>query len=272
MALTHLGKKSSYIQTYTPSLLDKIPRALSRESLGLSSQDPLPFYGLDLWNAYEISWLNEHGKPQVAVAECRIDCASPFLIESKSFKLYLTSFSQSRFASTGAVQAVLQRDLSDAVGVPVDVLLAPLSDLHGSLHASLPGVSLDQYEITCEPTDNASLLHTCSDKVVAETLTSDLLKSNCPVTGQPDWGSVQIQYTGLAIDHPSLLRYIIHFHREQEFHEHCVEKMFLDILSYCQPSALTVYARYTRRGGVDINPYRSTSKTGRPNNIRLVRQ
>ncbi len=272
MSLTHLGKQSVYFQTYTPSLLEPIPRAISRASLGIHPTSPLPFHGADIWNAYEISWLDDKGKPVVAVGECRVDCGSPNLIESKSFKLYLTSFSQSRFKHIEMVRDTISRDLTAAAGMPVHMILSPLADAQGSLYTSLPGVSLDNLDIACEPTDDASLLHTHNGAMVKETLTSDLLKSNCPVTGQPDWGSVQIQYTGQKIDHAALLRYIIHFHHEQEFHEHCVEKMFVDILARCQPTSLTVYARYTRRGGLDINPYRSTEKAVFLDNIRLVRQ
>jgi 7-cyano-7-deazaguanine reductase len=272
MALTHLGKKSLYIQTYTPSLLEPIARALSRESLGLRADEKLPFYGADIWNAFEVSWCNEQGKPMVAIMECIISCTSPFLIESKSFKLYLNSFNQSRFPTMEAVQQIIRQDLSAATGSPVSVILAPLSDLQGNLHPSLPGISLDNLDITPLPDDGPALLHTLAGKPVRETLTSDLLKSNCPVTGQPDWGSVQIQYEGQPIDRATLLRYFIHFHQLQEFHEHCVERMFLDILRQCKPSALTVYARYTRRGGLDINPYRSTSSSVSVNNTRLVRQ
>lgn len=272
MPLKHLGKESLYIQTYTPSLLEAIARAPNRQSLGLASGVALPFHGADLWNAYELFWLNADGKPVVAVMECRVPCASPHLIESKSFKLYLNSFCQSRFPSIEAVQRIITQDLSAVAGMPVDVLLAPLSDLQGNLHASLPGVVLDHLDVIPELTDGPALLRTIPNTHVRETLTSDLLKSNCPVTGQPDYGSVQIQYEGEAIDREALLRYIIHFHRLQEFHEHCVERMFLDIQQQCRPAALTVYARYTRRGGLDINPYRSTSTTVHPNNTRLVRQ
>lgn len=272
MSLIHLGKKSLYIQTYTPGLLEPIPREIQRHSLGIATDLPLPFYGADLWNAYEVSWLNELGKPMVAVMECRIPCTSPRLIESKSFKLYLNSLNQSRFPSMAAVHQLLCRDLSEAAGAAVDVLLAPLSDLQGNVHPGLSGVSLDALDVSPAPDDGPALLRSMPNTFVKETLTSDLLKSNCPVTGQPDWGSVQIQYEGAAIDRSALLRYIIHFHHLQEFHEHCVERMFMDIQRQCQPRALTVYARYTRRGGLDINPYRSTSATVRPNNTRLVRQ
>lgn len=272
MALTHLGKQSDYIQTYTPSLLEAIDRAPQREALGLRASDPLPFHGADMWNAYELSWLNDKGKPCVALMECRVPCDSPYLIESKSFKLYLNSFCQTRFPSMDAVMAVLRKDLSQTTGASVDIVLAPLSDLQGALHSHLPGILLDHLDVSPATDDGPALLRTLPHTSVQETLSSDLLKSNCPVTGQPDWGSVQIQYAGEAIDREALLRYIIHFHRLQEFHEHCVERMFVDIMKHCAPRALTVYARYTRRGGLDINPYRSTSARVHPENIRLVRQ
>jgi 7-cyano-7-deazaguanine reductase len=272
MALTHLGKPSVYFQTYTPTLLEAVPRAQSRAVLGINDNDPLPFNGADIWNAYEISWLDEKGKPVVAIGECRVDCGSPYLIESKSFKLYLSSFAQSRFKNIDTVRETISRDLTQVAGTPVHVMLSPLSETQCHLYTSMPGTLLDHLDVHCEPTDDASLLHTHAGPIVRETLTSNVLKSNCPVTGQPDWGSVQIQYTGQRIHHGSLLRYIVHFYYQQAFHEHCVEKMFVDILERCKPSSLTVYARYTRRGGLDINPYRSTESNVFLDNIRLVRQ
>lgn len=266
----HLGQKSSLITQYDPSLLEAIPRQLSRDLIALSG--PLPFFGEDLWNAYEISWLNPKGKPIVVLGEFRIPCTSPNLIESKSFKLYLNSFNQNHYESIQQVTRLMIQDLSTACGAPVSVVLTEPRDFTDSLYANFPGKLIDGLDIDCtvyEP--SASLLKT-SPTVVSEVLTSDLLKSNCPVTFQPDWGSVQITYTGPQIDRASLLRYLVSFRSHNDFHEHCVERIFMDLMNHCHPETLTVYARYTRRGGLDINPYRTTRPVVVCPNIRLVRQ
>jgi len=268
-----LGQQTQYISTYTPELLFPIPRQQARQSL---SRDPasLPFYGVDIWTGYELSWLDERGKPQVAVAEFQIPFDSPSIVESKSFKLYLNSLNQTRFANIEQVKNTLVNDLSVVVDAPVAVkmeslparsLLTAVIEMEGECIDDLP-VEVEHYHPAPD------LLTANGDQVVDETLVSHLLKSNCPVTGQPDWASVQVSYSGAKIDRDALLRYIISFRQHQDFHEHCVERMFMDITARCQPRALSVYARYTRRGGLDINPYRSTDPEALPPAMRLVRQ
>lgn len=264
-----LGKKMTYTSQYQRELLFPIPREVQRAEIGISNQ--LPFKGFDIWNAYELSWLNEKGKPIVALGEFRFPCESPNLIESKSFKLYLNSFNNTRFASTAAVGAILQCDLSEASGDDVDVDLIMVHDNH-SIIPSFSGICLDQQDIECDTyLVDPSFLKTESD-VTTETVYSDLLKSNCLVTGQPDWGSVLIDYTGPKINHEGLLQYIVSFRDHHEFHEQCVERIFMDILRECRPEKLTVIARYTRRGGLDINPFRSTESNTLKQNTRLSRQ
>ncbi|MGI0120033.1 NADPH-dependent 7-cyano-7-deazaguanine reductase QueF [Zooshikella sp. RANM57] len=267
-----LGQATEYVCHYKPELLHPVPRQLNRSKISVSD-DALPFHGEDLWTLYELSWLNEKGKPCVAMGEVRIDAATPNLIESKSFKLYLNSFNQTRFASIEEVRSTLQRDLSACAGGTVTVQINPLSstplamaDLDGELLDELD-ISVDNYEISPALLKNAT-----SNMIVSETLHSHLLKSNCLVTGQPDWGSVQIHYQGPQIDREALLRYLISFRQHQEFHEQCVERIFVDIQRYCAPEKLSVFARYTRRGGLDINPFRSNFEALPANNLRLVRQ
>jgi 7-cyano-7-deazaguanine reductase len=267
-----LGKPTSYRDEYDPELLCPFPRAPKRAELGLSAE--LPFAGIDLWNAYELSWLNLAGKPVVAMAEFRFPCMSPFLIESKSFKLYLNSFNQTRFADFATVATALECDLAKASGAPVAVRLLPLSAMAGMAIAEFPGGCLDNLDVAIDSYDYApALLDGAADpeKVVEETLHSHLLKSNCLVTRQPDWASILIHYRGPAIEYAALLRYLVSFRRHSEFHEQCVERIFTDLLHHCRPEQLTVYARYTRRGGLDINPFRSNFESDIPN-WRLARQ
>ena len=266
-----LGKATSYRDEYDAGLLCPFPRAPKRAELGLSG--PLPFAGFDQWNGFELSWLNEKGKPVVAMAEFRFPCTSEFLIESKSFKLYLNSFNQTRFADQAAVAATLEKDLGAACGAAVKLRLLPVAG-GDPVIGELPGRCLDELDIAIDRYDYASELldgAACPAMVVEETLHSHLLKSNCLVTRQPDWASVLIRYHGPAVDHAALLRYLISFRRHSEFHEQCVERIFTDLLRYCAPEKLTVYARYTRRGGLDINPFRSNFENDIPN-WRLVRQ
>jgi 7-cyano-7-deazaguanine reductase len=268
-----LGKSSSYRTDYAPELLFPIPRQAKRDELGL--QGTLPFFGVDIWNGYELSWLNMRGKPQVAVARFSIPADSPNLIESKSFKLYLNSFNQTRLAGPDALRMLLQQDLSAAAGGNVHVTLTMQEDFGKLEMGELEGQLLDRLDIEV---DNYSpqpetLKANFDDLPVEETLVSHLLKSNCLVTGQPDWGSVQISYYGPQIDQESLLKYLIGFREHNEFHEQCVERIFTDILRQCKPQHLTVYARYTRRGGLDINPWRTNfSSAQRPSNLRNARQ
>lgn len=266
-----LGKATVYADHYDPTLLFPIPRAAKRAEIGV--RQPLPFRGVDIWNAYELSWLDMRGMPQAAVAEFRIPATTPNLIESKSFKLYLNGFAQEPLANANALRALLQQDLTTAAGDVVEVTLrAPriavheLADLDGESIDALP-VAIDDYG-----PPKADYLHADNDAAVVEkTLVSDLLRSNCPVTGQPDWGSVQIAYRGAPIDREGLLRYLVSYRTHSEFHEQCVERIFMDVMARCAPAKLSVYARYTRRGGLDINPYRSTDAAA-PGNPRGARQ
>ncbi|HEX7634106.1 MAG TPA: NADPH-dependent 7-cyano-7-deazaguanine reductase QueF [Noviherbaspirillum sp.] len=268
-----LGKPTAYQTEYAPTLLFPIARQQKREEIGISGT--LPFFGVDIWNAYELSWLNLRGKPQVAIATFTVPADSPNIIESKSFKLYLNSFNQTRLASADALQDMLRTDLSACFGAPVLVKLT-MPDAFSTLQmGELEGLLLDRLDIEVnEYQPNPALLKANHDEaVVEETLVSHLLKSNCLVTGQPDWGSVQIRYVGAQIDQQRLLQYLIGFRNHNEFHEQCVERIFMDILRQCHPQKLAVYARYTRRGGLDINPWRSNFTTGqRPSNLRNARQ
>lgn len=266
-----LGKHTVYADRYDPSLLFPIPRQAKRDEIGV--HEPLPFHGVDIWNAYELSWLDMRGKPVAAVAEFQVPATSPNIIESKSFKLYLNGFAQEPMANAAALSALLQQDLSRAAGAPVMVYIR---EPRASKHAfgDLEGESIDALPLAIDdygPPKADYLRADTSAAIVEETLVSDLLRSNCPVTGQPDWGSVQISYRGAALDREGLLRYLVSFRTHNEFHEQCVERIFTDVMSRCQPHQLSVYARYTRRGGLDINPYRSTER-GLPDNLRGARQ
>ena len=267
-----LGKPTRYQDSYDPTLLCPFPRQIKRDEIGLDNE--LPFGGFDLWTAYELSWLNRKGKPVVAVGEFQFACDTPYLIESKSFKLYLNSFNQTRYPDVAAVTEQMREDLSRASGGEVKVQLWALEDSLRLQVGVLPGDCLDDLDI--EVVDYRlnphALVGAANDEsVVAEELHSHLLKSNCLVTSQPDWGSVLIRYQGGKIDREALLRYLISFRQHNEFHEQCVERIFVDLLRYCRPQKLTVYARYTRRGGLDINPFRSNVETS-IESIRLVRQ
>lgn len=265
-----LGKSSVYKQYYDASLLFPIERAANRAQLALGPE--LPFFGVDIWNAYECSWLNMKGKPQVAVARFEFPATSSHLIESKSFKLYLNSFNQSQFAGFEQVQTTLQADLSKACGADIKVVLFNADEFSDHQISAIEGECIDNLDIDITHYDIVpDLLHTNGDKQVEEILYSHLLKSNCPVTGQPDWATVYIRYKGKQINHAALLRYIISFRHHDEFHEMCVERMFSDLMRYCQCELLTVYARYTRRGGLDINPFRSNF-AALPSFMRLARQ
>ncbi len=276
---SQLGKPSSYTDQYDPALLFPIARAPKRAEIGIAGAPS--FLGADLWTAFELSWLNLRGKPQVAIAHFTIPCETPNLIESKSFKLYLNSFNGTRMADANAVRERLRADLTEAVwrgaaapGSSVGVrLLGPEQFDQEPVH-ELDGLSLDRLDVECtQYTPAPELLKiTPNEQPVSEVLTSNLLKSNCLVTGQPDWGSVRISYTGDAIDHEGLLRYLVSFRNHNEFHEQCVERIFMDIWTRCKPLKLAVYARYTRRGGLDINPFRTSHAQAMPANVRTARQ
>ncbi len=267
-----LGKSSDYVATYSPHLLFPIPRAPKWAELGLTAET-LPYQGVDLWNCYELSWLLPSGKPVVAIGEFEIPADSPSIIESKSFKLYLNSLNQSVFESREALVEVMIADLSAVAGKAVKVRLRTLDEVASEGVATLPGRCIDDLDVAIEHYDHPQpeLLVCDAGRVVEESLHSHLLKSNCPVTGQPDWGSVVVEYRGAALQAESLLAYLVSFRQHADFHEQCVERIFLDLQRLLQPEKLTVYARYVRRGGLDINPYRSTEAMA-VDNRRLVRQ
>ena len=241
-----LGADTVYPFCYNPLLLCPIPRLQGRQAIGIDSE-PL-FYGFDLWTAYELSWLDPKGKPMVAIADISMPCDTKNLVESKSLKLYLNSLNQTTYSSVQEVAATLERDISECVQGSV------LVDIH----------TTDSYR------HQALRLHQ-GRELVTESFFSHLLKTNCPVTGQPDWASIMVRYTGWPIDSEGLLKYIVSYRHHQDFHEQCVERIFTEINELCQPDELEVYARYTRRGGLDINPYRSSKKLSPPK-LRLSRQ
>ncbi|MBB4862332.1 7-cyano-7-deazaguanine reductase [Pseudomonas nitritireducens] len=267
-----LGKSSEYVSSYAPQLLFPISRSTKWAELGLTAET-LPYQGVDLWNCYELSWLTASGKPVVAIGEFAIPAQSPNIIESKSFKLYLNSLNQTAFDSAEAVRAVMERDLSAAAGAPVGVRVRSLDEVAREGVAVIGGTCVDDLDIAVESYDHPrpELLRCDDTRRVDEVLYSHLLKSNCPVTGQPDWGTLVVEYSGPALDAASLLAYVVSFRQHQDFHEQCVERIYLDLQRLLQPTRLSVYARYVRRGGLDINPYRS-SEALQPDNRRLVRQ
>lgn len=265
-----LGKPTEYVDVYTPSLLKGIARGPIREALGIGGPQ-LPFTGVDVWNGYELSWLNRKGRPEVAALRMTIPAQSSHIPESKSLKLYLGSFANSKFVSRQDVENTIESDLKLAVRSPVIVEVLPLDQLEGAT-THFTGESLDVIDVPMEVYEpDAELLQTTGGGAVRETVFTHLLRTLCPVTSQPDWGSLWIQYAGPQIDRASLLRYVVSFRNHQGFHEEAVERMYVDIMARCAPSTLTVYARYLRRGGLDINPFRSTKDTQAPP-IRLARQ
>lgn len=275
---SQLGKASAYADQYDASLLFPIPRADKRAEIGIDGN--APFFGADLWTAFELSWLNLRGKPQVAIAHITVPCETPHIVESKSFKLYLNSFNNTRFASEAEVRTRIRADVSEAVwrgaehpGTVGVTLLLPEAFDREPIH-ELDGLLLDRLDVECTRYQPApELLAAHHDEApVTETLVSHLLKSNCLVTGQPDWGSVQITYSGAQIDQAGLLQYLVSFRNHNEFHEQCVERIFMDIWTRCRPIKLAVYARYTRRGGLDINPLRTSHPQQLPRNVRTARQ
>ena len=275
---SQLGKSTPYVDQYDASLLYPIARVIKRDEIGVPAT--LPFFGADLWTAFELSWLNLRGKPQVAIVHITVPCETHNIVESKSFKLYLNSFNNTRFESHADVQARIRADISEAVWrgsdikgtVGVRLLLPELFDRE-PVH-ELDGLSLDRLDIECTHFTPVPELLTANFDAppVTETLTSNLLKSNCLVTGQPDWASVQICYTGPQMEQETLLQYLVSFRLHNEFHEQCVERIFMDLWTRCKPLKLTVYARYTRRGGLDINPFRTSSAQAMPPNVRTARQ
>ncbi|HEK0787077.1 TPA: NADPH-dependent 7-cyano-7-deazaguanine reductase QueF [Proteus mirabilis] len=267
-----LGKETQYHDQYDAGLLQGVPRSLNRDSLSLTAEN-LPFHGGDIWTMYELSWLNSKGLPQVAIGHVELDATTENLIESKSFKLYLNSFNQTRFESWDIVEETLLKDLTACAKGKVNLTIYPLSHFTSQPIVDFAGECIDEQDIEIDnyQFDVQWLNESTTDKQVEETLVSHLLKSNCLITNQPDWGSVAIQYKGKKIDREKLLRYLVSFRQHNEFHEQCVERIFHDIMQLCAPETLTVYARYTRRGGLDINPWRSNCEFV-PEISRLARQ
>ncbi len=264
-----LGRDTGHPDRYAPDLLYPVARAEGRRNLGLGEK--LPFDGADLWTVWELSWLNTRGKPVVATADLRIPITSPNIVESKSLKLYLNSLNSMRYGSIADVAEVIRSDLTRVVGAGVGVRIdAPqqeqgLGQPHGTCLDELD-VTISKYDVDPELLSGAA-----SGDEAEESLYTNLMRSNCPVTGQPDWATVFIRYRGARIDYASLLKYLVSYRTHDEFHEQCVERIFVDIQRHCAPSALTIYARYTRRGGIDINPYRSNFEPA-PENRRIWRQ
>ena len=267
-----LGQNTEYKSQYDASLLQPVPRRLNREGLGIVEQQPFN-QGADVWTCYELSWLNSNGLPQVAIADVEIDFKSENLIESKSFKLYLNSFNQTKFASIEEVEQTITRDLRKCASGQVSVKIHKLADYTNQPIVNFSGECIDEQEIQIESYifSNQHLENVAEDERVEETLVSHLLKSNCLITSQPDWGSVQIHYVGKRLNREKLLRYLVSFREHNEFHEQCVERIFTDLIQFAKPEKLTVYARYTRRGGLDINPFRSNFESI-PVNLRMARQ
>ena len=275
---SQLGRASSYVDQYDASLLFPIARAAKRAEIGVTGE--APFFGADMWTAFELSWLNMRGKPQVALAHFTVPCESVNIVESKSFKLYLNSFNNTRFSGSAEVLARLRTDINEAVwrgslvqsSVGVKLIAPDMFDREPVYE--LDGLSLDRLDVECmRYTPEPELLKVARDEMpVTEVLVSNLLKSNCLVTGQPDWGSVQISYTGAPIEQEGLLQYLVSFRNHNEFHEQCVERIFIDLWTRCKPLKLSVYARYTRRGGLDINPFRTSYPQPLPANTRMARQ
>ncbi|OEF23930.1 NADPH-dependent 7-cyano-7-deazaguanine reductase QueF [Vibrio rumoiensis] len=280
-----LGQTTQYSHNYDPSLLQAVPRSLNRNDLGLTDAQNLPFVGTDIWTMYELSWLNNKGLPQVAIGDVMLPVTSPNLIESKSFKIYLNSLNQTKFESWQQVQDTIAKDLSQCAGDPVSVELHSLQHYTQQPITTMQGHCIDDQDIEINDYqfDESYLEGAVTDRSIStnqedpqnhitETLHSHLLKSNCLITNQPDWGSVEIEYTGKQINQEALLRYLVSFREHNEFHEQCVERIFCDIMKYCQPEQLSVYARYTRRGGLDINPFRSTHLKQPQMLTRMARQ
>lgn len=268
---SELGKKSNYESAYNPNRLYPISRVGKRQEIGINP-DALPFYGIDCWNHYEVSWLNDKGKPMIGIAEIIYDCRSSNLIESKSLKLYFNSFNNTKLTSITELQLIVKRDLEKCIESDVEVRIVSPDNAPSFNIQPLTGQSIDDLDVECSVYVVEPEYLKVEDNEVSEILYSDLLKSNCLVTNQPDWGSVQITYTGKKINREGLLKYLVSFRNHNEFHEQCIERIFVDIMNQCKPTSLTVYGRYTRRGGLDINPYRSTEPNNFPGNLRLIRQ
>jgi 7-cyano-7-deazaguanine reductase len=265
-----LGRATDYPDRYDASLLFPIARAEQRAALGIA--DTMPFTGADLWTAYEISWLDPRGKPQLAIASFRVPADSPAIVESKSLKLYLGSYAQESLPDRDALARRITADLTRACGARVEVALTPSVGFEGLAISELPGESLDNIEIAVDAYTPAKELLVAADPPAEETLRSALFRSNCPVTGQPDYADILVRYRGPRIDRAALLRYLVSYRKHAAFHEACVERIFIDVLERCRPQALTVYARFMRRGGIDINPFRSNVEAAPSSSDRTPRQ
>ncbi|WP_395771279.1 NADPH-dependent 7-cyano-7-deazaguanine reductase QueF [Arenimonas sp.] len=267
-----LGKPAEYTGRYDPRLLFPIARADAREGLGIL--EPLPFFGQDIWNAYELSWLDKSGRPRAGLAEIVVRADSSHIIESKSFKLYLNSFNQTRVGDSERLRQMLMQDLSEACGAAVNVTILPAMASHAFPIDLFSGEVIDDLEIDINDYGPPEPLYlsVSGDNQISESLVSHVFRSNCPVTNQPDWASIQIRYLGRRIAREGLLRYLVSYRTHNGFHENCIEHIFMDLMRQCQPMQLSVYGRFTRRGGLDINPYRCTEGMGMPGNIRLIRQ
>lgn len=270
LAKAPLGRQSGHPDQYSASLLFAVPRAPQRAALGIGAT--LPFTGVDVWTAYELTWLDAGGKPQVALATLEVPVDSPSIIESKSMKLYLGSFAQTRLAGMTDVAAMIERDLSHACGARVGIALRGASAFDVQSIRELAGESVDEERVTCDAYDVEPAFLSASGAPVEQTLTSRLFRSVCPVTAQPDIASLQIAYRGPRIDREGLLRYLVSYRCHPGFHEHCVERIFVDVAKHCRTKRLTVLARFTRRGGLDINPFRTNAGAAIPDNVRTARQ
>jgi 7-cyano-7-deazaguanine reductase len=270
LAASPLGRATRYAERYDPGLLFAVERAPQRALLELDAD--LPFRGVDVWNAYEASWLDGHGKPQIAIVTFEVPAESPRLVESKSVKLYMTSMNQTRFESASEVAASIARDVSNATGAAVAVTLTLPRDFATLRYAEPSGDCLDALPLAAERNELSPELLSAAGPAIAETLYSRLFRSVCPVTGQPDYASVQVSYRGSRIDRAGLLGYLVSFRRHPGFHEHCVERIFIDVRRRCRPEALSVQARFARRGGIDINPFRTSGGEPPPPNARTAQQ
>ena len=271
---TLLGKKTAYVFKYNPQILTPISRMLGRSNL--SNANKFIAKGFDLWNCYEFSWLNDKNKPQARILEFYVKADSKNIVESKSMKLYLNSFSNTVFVDEHQVVKCLVRDLNTVTESLVVVKVKNLQEFHQQSLFCFQEICLDDLDVTITDfkVDKELLKKDISQQTVKETLYTDLFKSNCLITKQPDWASVKIDYIGPKIDHQSLFKYLMSYRDQDGFHEHCVEHIFCDLYDLLRPEQLTVYARYTRRGGIDINPIRSTLdlNTTEINNFRQIRQ
>jgi 7-cyano-7-deazaguanine reductase len=265
-----LGHSTTWSDAYDPRLLFPVDRSPQRAELGFG--DALPFRGVDVWNAYEVSWLDARGKPDVAIATFAVPAESPCIVESKSVKLYLTALNLTRFATRDEVAGTIGRDLSAATGAAVGVTLTTPEGFASLAHAEPAGESLDALPLACNDTAPVPDALIASGARVTEALFTRLFRSVCPVTGQPDYASVEIRYRGARVDRAGLLRYLVSFRRHAGFHEHCVERLFADIWRRCAPESLSINARFTRRGGIDINPWRTSGTEAAPVNARTARQ